>query len=265
MRSRYDSSGILSLGPTANGSTHPSPAHVSYVTSFWAWRSLADSYGRLWILPPLPWHAGGVCTRLTLATLWMQEPTERCQRCRAECPGHRQIKSALRAWMRNWRITCGSDPRQLALSHGHRPTPASRLTEASRGRLFCAHHRGQHRPTNRTDLATNPVLPGSHHPEGQSLWTIGCAGWLGGLSRTTGAARRLAGSVMPGLDDVRDRRERDKLTIADVCADLGISRRTFYEWRAKGRAPRCITLPNGSLRIRRSEYQRWLSSREEAA
>jgi hypothetical protein len=40
---------------------------------------------------------------------------------------------------------------------------------------------------------------------------------------------------------------------------------TFYEWRAKGRAPRCITLPNGSLRIRRSEYQRWLASREEAA
>ena len=44
-------------------------------------------------------------------------------------------------------------------------------------------------------------------------------------------------------------RERDKLTIAEVCADLGISRRTFYEWRAKGRAPRCITLPNGSLRV----------------
>jgi predicted DNA-binding transcriptional regulator AlpA len=29
----------------------------------------------------------------------------------------------------------------------------------------------------------------------------------------------------------------DKLTVADICADLGISRRTFYEWRAKGRAP----------------------------
>jgi excisionase family DNA binding protein len=73
------------------------------------------------------------------------------------------------------------------------------------------------------------------------------------------------GCVMSGRDNVRDRRERDKLTIAEVCADLGISRRTFYEWRAKGRAPRCITLPNGSLRIRRSEYQRWLASREEAA
>ena len=111
---------------------------------------------------------------------------------------------------------------------------------------------------------TNPVLLGSP-PEGESLWTIGCAGWFGGLSRTPGAARRLAGAVMSGLDDVRGRRERDKLTIAEVCADLGISRRTFYEWRAKGRAPRCITLPNGSLRIRRSEYHRWLASREEAA
>jgi predicted DNA-binding transcriptional regulator AlpA len=70
---------------------------------------------------------------------------------------------------------------------------------------------------------------------------------------------------MSGLDDVRGRRERDKLTIAEVCADLGISRRTYYEWRAKGREPRCITLPNGSLPIRRSEYRRWLASREEAA
>lgn len=70
---------------------------------------------------------------------------------------------------------------------------------------------------------------------------------------------------MPGLDVGRGSRERDKLTIAEVCADLGISRRTFYEWRAKGRAPRCITLPNGSLRVRRSEYHSWLAAREEAA
>ena len=67
---------------------------------------------------------------------------------------------------------------------------------------------------------------------------------------------------MASADQVRGTRERDKLTIAEVCADLGISRRTFYEWRAKGRAPRCITLPNGSLRVRRSEYQRWLAAHE---
>ena len=58
---------------------------------------------------------------------------------------------------------------------------------------------------------------------------------------------------------------RDTLTVAEICADLGISRRTFAEWRAKRRAPRCIKLPNGSLRIRQSEYHRWLESREDAA
>jgi excisionase family DNA binding protein len=44
-------------------------------------------------------------------------------------------------------------------------------------------------------------------------------------------------------------RAGEKLTIAQICADLAISRRTFYEWRAKGRAPKCIRLPNGALRL----------------
>jgi len=60
-------------------------------------------------------------------------------------------------------------------------------------------------------------------------------------------------------------RPRERLTIAEVCEDLGISRSTFYEWRAKGRAPRCIKLPNGDIRINRAEYERWLNSLEEAA
>ena len=60
-------------------------------------------------------------------------------------------------------------------------------------------------------------------------------------------------------------RSRDKLTVAEICADLGISRRTFYEWRAKGTAPKCIPLPNGALRVRRTEYERWLEAREDAA
>lgn len=38
-------------------------------------------------------------------------------------------------------------------------------------------------------------------------------------------------------------RTRTRLTIADVCADLGVSRSTFYDWRAKGRGPRCINSP----------------------
>ena len=58
---------------------------------------------------------------------------------------------------------------------------------------------------------------------------------------------------------------QDRLTIAQLCKELGISRSTFYEWRAKGRAPRCIKLPNGQIRIRRAEFERWLDSLEEVA
>jgi excisionase family DNA binding protein len=60
-------------------------------------------------------------------------------------------------------------------------------------------------------------------------------------------------------------RPEDRLTIAQLCTELGISRSTFYEWRAKGRAPRCIKLPNGQIRIRRAEFERWLASLEEVA
>ncbi|MFF1822078.1 helix-turn-helix transcriptional regulator [Kribbella sp. NPDC058245] len=58
---------------------------------------------------------------------------------------------------------------------------------------------------------------------------------------------------------------RERLTVEEVCADLGVSRSTFYDWRAKGRSPRCIKLPNGEIRVRRAELERWLDSREEAA
>ncbi|WP_327663305.1 MULTISPECIES: helix-turn-helix transcriptional regulator [unclassified Streptomyces] len=60
-------------------------------------------------------------------------------------------------------------------------------------------------------------------------------------------------------------RTRDKLTLAEVCAELKISRSTFYDWRAKRRAPRCIKLPNGDLRIRRSDLDHWLDDHEDAA
>ncbi|WP_420712097.1 helix-turn-helix transcriptional regulator [Streptomyces sp. NRRL F-5650] len=56
-----------------------------------------------------------------------------------------------------------------------------------------------------------------------------------------------------------------KLTVDDVCDELGISRSTFYDWRQKGRGPRCIRLPNGSLRIRRSDFENWLSDCEDAS
>ena len=50
------------------------------------------------------------------------------------------------------------------------------------------------------------------------------------------------------------------LTIAEVCEELDIARSTFYDWRAKHKAPRCIKLPNGDLRIRRVDFEEWLAS-----
>lgn len=57
--------------------------------------------------------------------------------------------------------------------------------------------------------------------------------------------------------------QRAHLTIAEFCEEMCIARSTFYDWRAKRRAPRCIKMPNGELRIRRSEFDRWLDSLEE--
>ncbi|RYU14848.1 helix-turn-helix transcriptional regulator [Nocardioides iriomotensis] len=60
-------------------------------------------------------------------------------------------------------------------------------------------------------------------------------------------------------------RPRSHLTVADVCDELGISKSTFYDWRAAHKAPCCIRLPNGSLRVRRADLERWLSECEEPA
>lgn len=59
--------------------------------------------------------------------------------------------------------------------------------------------------------------------------------------------------------------QRAHLTVAEFCEELHIARSTFYDWRAKRRAPRCIRMPNGELRIRRAEYERWLETLEEGA
>jgi excisionase family DNA binding protein len=48
--------------------------------------------------------------------------------------------------------------------------------------------------------------------------------------------------------------------VADICEELGISRSTFYEWRAKKSAPPCIKLPNGELRVRRADLDAWIES-----
>jgi predicted DNA-binding transcriptional regulator AlpA len=57
----------------------------------------------------------------------------------------------------------------------------------------------------------------------------------------------------------------EKLTLEAVCAELKISRSTFYEWRQKRVAPPCHRLPNGQLRIVRKDFEEWLSSCKDVA
>ena len=54
--------------------------------------------------------------------------------------------------------------------------------------------------------------------------------------------------------------QRDELlTVSQVLAALGdVSPRTFYRWRATGKAPKAVRLPNGELRIWRSDLNAWL-------
>jgi predicted DNA-binding transcriptional regulator AlpA len=62
--------------------------------------------------------------------------------------------------------------------------------------------------------------------------------------------------------------QRDELlTVAQVLAILGdVSQRTFYRWREIGKAPSAVRLPNGELRIWRSDLHAWLERlREEHA
>ena len=59
--------------------------------------------------------------------------------------------------------------------------------------------------------------------------------------------------------------QRRYITVPEFLTEYGIARSTWNDWRAKGRAPRCIKLPNGDIRIRRVEYERWLDSCEEVA
>ncbi|MCE0536618.1 helix-turn-helix domain-containing protein [Kineosporia rhizophila] len=47
------------------------------------------------------------------------------------------------------------------------------------------------------------------------------------------------------------------LTVNEFCETYKIARSTFYDWKAKGRAPRTKKLPNGDLRITRADASTW--------
>lgn len=59
-------------------------------------------------------------------------------------------------------------------------------------------------------------------------------------------------------------RTDELLTLEQVLDELGgVSRRTFYRWRELGRAPKGIRLPNGEIRVWRSELMSWLTTLKE--
>lgn len=56
---------------------------------------------------------------------------------------------------------------------------------------------------------------------------------------------------------------RDELlTVSTVIKELDISRATFYRWRSLRIGPKTFKLPNGKIRVRRSELNRFLASCE---
>lgn len=57
----------------------------------------------------------------------------------------------------------------------------------------------------------------------------------------------------------------EMLTIPQVIEEIGVPRATFYRWRQLRKGPKAIKLPNGSVRIKRSELERWMEALEEAA
>jgi len=55
------------------------------------------------------------------------------------------------------------------------------------------------------------------------------------------------------------------MTLQEVYDELGISKSTWNDWKNKGRAPKHFKLPNGQVRVRRADYERWLDQLAEVA
>ncbi|MBS2966380.1 helix-turn-helix domain-containing protein [Actinocrinis puniceicyclus] len=55
------------------------------------------------------------------------------------------------------------------------------------------------------------------------------------------------------------------LSVAEICTELKISRRTFYRWRELHIGPEAIKLPNGEIRVLRSTFANWLAKFQERA
>ena len=58
---------------------------------------------------------------------------------------------------------------------------------------------------------------------------------------------------------------RKMLKLTEVLEEIDMSRAAFYRMRARGKAPRLIKLPNGQLRVRRTDLDAWWAECEQSA
>ncbi|AGS71163.1 helix-turn-helix transcriptional regulator [Streptomyces collinus] len=49
------------------------------------------------------------------------------------------------------------------------------------------------------------------------------------------------------------------LKLPEVLQEISMSRAAFYRMRARGQGPRLVKLPNGHLRVRRTDLDDWLN------
>ncbi|MFI9783254.1 helix-turn-helix transcriptional regulator [Kitasatospora sp. NPDC051984] len=61
---------------------------------------------------------------------------------------------------------------------------------------------------------------------------------------------------MPNLDE--------KLKLAAVLEELDMSRSAFYRMVARGHGPQVLKLPNGQIRVRRSDLDAWWRAQEQS-
>jgi predicted DNA-binding transcriptional regulator AlpA len=78
------------------------------------------------------------------------------------------------------------------------------------------------------------------------------------------AAQSVTVMVAIGTVPVARKETLSLLTVREVCEELGITSSTWDKWRARRVGPPTIVLPNGSLRVRRTELEHWLLDREVA-
>lgn len=55
------------------------------------------------------------------------------------------------------------------------------------------------------------------------------------------------------------------LKLPELLAEIDMSRAAFYRMCAKGKGPKTVRLPNGHLRFREADIDRWLATLDDSA